>query len=207
MAMNIWKNKYRLHSPIGGDITSGPPPAGMTLLLTGSHIVIDQAYEGNVRVASTGATLLFKSGGKFKNGTLQGNQVTLVFENPVQCVFENVMFNGTFLNLTINSLVNLGNTAFCRIYGKPVIELKMPVSNSFNNKTIVHNSGTDNTRHYCRIVSLSLKKYSGVTNVTPLFYIDEWTSAGKANTSFSLTLNGVQVQNPTNNNNPEMIII
>ncbi len=110
-------------------------------------------------------------------------------------------------DLTIKSLVNLGNTAFCRIYGKPVIELKMPVSNSFNNKTIVHNSGTDNTRHYCRIVSLSLKKYSGVTNVTPLFYIDEWTSAGKANTSFSLTLNGVQVQNPTNNNNPEMIII
>lgn len=95
--MNIWKNKYRLHSPIGGNILQDPPPAGMTLLLTGSHIVIDQAYEGNVRVASTGATLLFKSGGKFKNGTLQGNQVTLVFENPVQCVFENVMFNGTFL--------------------------------------------------------------------------------------------------------------
>lgn len=95
--MNNWHNKYKLQSPIGGDITSGPPPAGMTLLLTGSHIVIDQAYEGNVRVASTGATLLFKSGGKFKNGTLQGNQVTLVFENPVQCVFENVMFNGTFL--------------------------------------------------------------------------------------------------------------
>jgi hypothetical protein len=86
-----------LHSPIGGNILQDPPPAGMTLLLTGSHIVIDQAYEGNVRVASTGATLLFKSGGKFKNGTLQGNQVTLVFENPVQCVFENVMFNGTFL--------------------------------------------------------------------------------------------------------------
>ncbi len=198
--MNIWKNKYRLHSPIGGNILQDPPPAGMTLLLTGSHIVIDQAYEGNVRVASTGATLVFKSGGKFKNGTLQGNQVTLVFENPVQCVFENVMFNGTFLNLTIKSLVNLGNTAFCRIYGKPVIELRMPVSNSFNNKTIVQNSGTDVGKNYCRIVSISLKKYSPGTSAFPLYYIDEWTADGTANTRFAVTYNGAEVQNPENIN-------
>lgn len=200
--MNIWKNKYRLHSPIGGNILQDPPPAGMTLLLTGSHIVIDQAYEGNVRVASTGATLVFKSGGKFKNGTLQGNQVTLVFENPVQCVFENVMFNGTFLNLTINSLVNLGNTSFCRIYGKPVIELKMLINTSFNNKTIVHNFDDTNlttTRYYSRVASLSFKTTENINNIHTTYYVDEWTTSNKANTCFIFSLNGTTVQNGDNN--------
>ncbi len=194
--MNIWKNKYRLHSPIGGDILQDPPPAGMTLLLTGSHIVIDQAYEGNVRVASTGATLVFKSGGKFKNGTLQGNLVTLVFENPVQCVFENVMFNGTFLNLTINSLVNLGNTAFCRIYGKPVIELKMPINTSFNNKTIVHNfDDTDLTTTCCysSVASLSLKTNENINNIHTMYCVDDWTVSNRANTRFIFSLNGTIV--------------
>lgn len=70
---------------------------------SGSVIEISQEYDGNANgnnpdiTLAQDCTLLFKAGGKLSNCSVQGTGIILQFENPLQWVFNNVTFSGTFI--------------------------------------------------------------------------------------------------------------
>ncbi len=70
---------------------------------SGAIIEIAQEYNGSIDtdyeeiILAQDCTLLFKAGGKLSNCSVQGTGIILQFENPLQWVFNNVTFSGTFI--------------------------------------------------------------------------------------------------------------